>query len=728
MITNLKASSHCHGRRIELEWTNPVGTQYVRIVRRPRWHIFDLTDPHDIVYSGHTVINQFSDTGVVTNSGNLVNQTNYATLLSNVAAGAASITVDDAVNITAGNILRIEQLEGPKKYEIVRVASSPGAGVINLVTPLVNSYVTSLSHRVIKSKRLRENTFYYYTILTYTSTSPTTEQLLSLVDDSNRVTGLSIREMDSKEYIWNLTPEQFRLLDASTETDGGNSFLDKINDLMGCGLSILRGWNEAIQLLSDDDETPFHTLSAKSYSIGIAPDGFTYDYGATRRIVLDAFSVLKRKGTCPGMVRAVRMLTGWESECIEFNQSACREGATSLQTWDGTSTINENSGELDDDIHYAYGELVDDSQAWVVDIWKDGFAISSMGEIACIESNDATTLTFKTPSIITTLNGAAAAGATSVPLSSTVGLYAHMKIQIKDTASANSEIVEIASVVPGVSITVKRPLQFTYDTGDTVSIGMNLFSSEYVDTAGTWTTVTGSTRRLTDSTAHWMENQWVGYYVLTDDNQKLAILTNTATTLDVSNGSLPADGDYAIAKEFTVGATFNDRIPHVRYRVYNGLHSFIFEPTFDYQLSGTIYDPFHRLLAGIGTSNLIGVWSPNDVGLYITSNVVQHIGTASTFTTTTFELDTNFLAPGVNALTGFYLNPNQNQTRLYKILSNTSTQVTVEGDLTSFAVAGQTYFILSSRDATRYQRLVERLGPPSREFANSEINVRILFR
>jgi hypothetical protein len=89
-----------------------------------------------------------------------------------------------------------------------------------------------------------------------------------------------------------------------------------------------------------------------------------------------------------------------------------------------------------------------------------------------------------------------------------------------------------------------------------------------------------------------------------------------------------------------------------------------------------------------------------------------------------FQLDPNQDPPGVDGWVGMYLNPNQNQKQLFRIVANTATTVTVAGDITSLCIPGQRYYVLKKRDAMRYQRLDKRLRT---EFTDADAKPHIFF-
>lgn len=716
-VSGLAARSHCAGRRIDLFWENPTDPPAVwtKIVRRQKNWVFDLTDAHDVVYEGPN-IEQFFDTGVVAP---------IAELASPIAVGASTFTTITAV-YSIGDFVRISQTQGGLSYEVKEVVGTAGA-IVTVDSPFEYAYSTSAT-QIGKNSPLRAQAFYYYTVLVSDFASPPDTEY-DFTDD-NHVAGLSIAVMDSKEkFFWKNTPEIMRVRDSAAATaDGvsGNGLLDAYYEIYGCWLNLLRGHMMAVKLLNSTDETPYYTLSAKNQALGIDPEGFSYDFEIPRRTLTALANVYKRRGTCEGLVRAASMFTKWDSECAEFSLNSCAAGSTPLSTWDGTSLLERGDGDSST-VTSENRLLIDTGEAFTVDEWQNGFVVGSLGDRACVVSNTATALTLSPTVPARYLTGAASAGSTTIPMTSTGGLQAGLRLQVESTLTpATSEIVEILSINAGVSIELAEPLVNSYVSGDFVSLKKSLLRTEVLGSGGVWSTVSGTTRELTYANGSWTLNQWAGSKVLASDNTLHTILSNTDTTLRVDSALLPADGDFSIAYDFTLGASFVDRDPVLSYTVYNGSHTFLFDPTLDLELRGTRYDPFSPLWMGPG-STILGAWGPGDVALYITTDVALHIGLATTASGNMLTIDPAAGAVGVNDLAGQYLNPNQNQRQLFRILSNTATTITVDQDIASLVVAGQAYYVLNPRDASRYTQLTSRLGPPSREFSHQDIDVRVLF-
>lgn len=714
-VSDLSVRTHCSGRRIDLEWANPTDpvATYSKVVRRQRNWVFDLTDAHDVVYAG-AALESFHDTGIVAP---------FSLLGADIAAGDLTFETADPVVYAIGDSIRVDQLVGEAVYEIKEVTGVSGT-TVTVAEAFVYSY-TAAGAQVGINSPLRAQAFYYYTVLVSDLAAPSDDSYD--FTDNNHGAALSISEMDSKEdFFWKNTPEVMRELDADTSSAGGDGYLDAQYSISGCWLNLLRGYAKAVKLMADNDEAPYNSLSAKNLSLGIEPEGFSYDYEIPRRTLTALANVYKRRGSCEGLVRAVTMFTKWDSLCAEFSLGGCSSGNTTLSTWDGVSLQDAGEGDSTS-ITVVNRSLTDDLQTHVEDQWKYGIVVGSIGDVACVESSASDELVLVAAEEVSTLSAGVASGSTVIPLTSTLGLYEGMRVQLESAGSyLDAEIAEVVAVSAGVSITLAEPTLNAYALGDLVSLRKSVLRTEYLCSGGTWATVSGTTRELTYAHDLWTENQWAGYALLASDNSLHTVTENAGNTLRVEAASLPADGDFSIATGFTVGGSFAARDPVLAYTVYSGTHSFLLEPTLDWELRGTRFDPFSVFWMGPGAT-ILGAWGPGDVGIYITSPVAQHLGRATSATANVLDVDPSVVPPGVNELAGSFLNPNQNQTQLFRVIANSATTITVAEDISSLVVPGQAYFVLGPRDANRYRQLNVRLGPPSREFAHADISVRILF-
>jgi hypothetical protein len=713
LVTNADARSECFGRSIRLSWTLPVGATRTKIVRRLNAWPFDLADDiHDVVYEG-APISSFLDTGILSTQ---------TTATVAAAVGATSISVVSSAGFTAGNRVRIEALTGYKKYDIVTV-SGTGAGTISFAsTPLANAY--AIGDRVSISSELQPQTYYYYLLLVSDDAGPYVYDL----DDSQRVFALSIDVFDGQQWFIDNTTKYALEMDAKSAAEGGGGgFLTKWFAVMGCWLNLMRGHINAIALVADPDKAPFHTLTAKSRDMGIDPEGYAYDFDIVRRPLGMLKSVYSKRGTCRGIIETVSMFTRWESVCQEFGFNQCQGGAGDVKTWDGVSQFKQSTltGLVQHVVATGGAAQVTDAAAaaWTVDLFKDGTIWGGIGDIACVETNDTTTRALtKSPRLIATLTAQSNAGANTITLDKVKLLRPHMAIQIISGTIGGgyyaSEIREIASIA-GLVVTLKSSagLSNTYPTGSIVTIGKSIIRAEYDRVS---TSVGGQV--LNDTVSKWVNNQWKGYKLLDSANVKHTIESNTQTSVTV-DGAPPAAGTYAIALDFTLGGNWAARTPWFEYIIGNGIRTTWFEPTYDLELRGLIYDPYDRLYNGPGL-NLFGVWGPNDVAAYITTQVTVADGQAQGVSGFTFTLDPDQPAPGVNAWVGYWLNPNQNQEQMFEILANDATTITVAGGISSLVVAGQYYYVLKPRDKVRFQRVVGRLR---KEFTDTDVRIHVLF-
>lgn len=738
LVSDIDSRSICTGQAIRLTWENPSTAQNNKIVRRPRAWPFDLTDVHDVVYDG-VPITEFVDTGITTP---------ITSLASSAATGATSITTASSSGYVVGDTLRIEKLTGPVVYELVTISSFGGGGVINLSSALTNSF--SAGDRVAKAKTLLPQTYYYYTVLVSALPVPSTYD----IDDDSRTFALSVATMDSKSWLQDETPHVYLERDAKPLTErGGGGFLDKWYSVMGCWLNLLRGYTNAISLLNDADNAPFHVLTALNQSLGIDPEGYAYDFDIVRRPLTSLIYVYQRKGTCPGVIETVRMFTKWEAECIEFGSGGCRSGASNLKTWDGSSLCNYGQGSYSTTNTsgatnfplfllfsttgttqiYQYvassdgsGVFVDSTAAYADHLWKDGTLRGWIGDVACVDDNIGGMITTKAPPLTTSTSLDVTAGDLVIPVNSTASLQPGMTVQItKVTGSAPfpAEIVQISSISAGIpgSFEIQGPgLLNSYPAGSMVSIGKSIVRAEYLGSSSS--VAIGFS--LLDPRARWVENQWIGRKLLDNSNNLHTVVSNTTNQVFLS-GLAPPSGTYSIAYDFTLGASYALRTPIMYYKICNGVHSTTFEPTFDIYERGTIYDPYNRLYNGPGLV-LSGAFGPSDVGVLIKGNVPITLGKAQSGSSgSNFILDPEQPPPAPNALVGYFLNPNQNQEQFFEIVANTSATLTVAGDITSFVVSSQYYYVLSSRDKARFQRITTRL---QKEFTDTDVNVHVLFQ
>ena len=248
---------------------------------------------------------------------------------------------------------------------------------------------------------LEENTAYYYTIF-YTD-----DGVNYYVGDSARVIGLSIKDYRAREgdhWFYDLLPQGVRNHDSA---EGDNQYtLRNYCDVLQCGIQRLRGLTEALVHLPDWDRIVAGRVGEPVNQYGIM-EAVLNDMGhpppralgleAMRRVALGLTSIRKGKGTCVGVLEYVERLTRWTGTCVDNSIGECG-GGIFFRTWDGFSSkvTGESSSVADGgDIDNTAGQLTDGGASLTVSLFKKGIAIDGLGNIACIEDNTATVVTFE---------------------------------------------------------------------------------------------------------------------------------------------------------------------------------------------------------------------------------------------------------------------------------------------------------------------------------------------
>ena len=627
---SFEARTGCQGLTVLLSWVNPPGVQHVKIVRRLRAWPFDLTDDYVTVYDGPE-IGAFTDTGVAAP---------VTTLSTSVTNGSTVLPVSGTAGFMAGDSVRVETLTGPPNFEIVDVSAVSSSGInITSSAPLKNSY--NAGDRVSVSVGLQPQTYYYYLVLLSNLELPTDNDYA--ITSQSRAQGLSIDVFNSYQFFIANSPRDALIQDAKPSSEGGgDGFLAKWFVLMGCWLDLMHGVFNTISLLGDRSNAPFHTLTALNNDLGIDPEGYAFDFDSARNPLMSLIYVYKRKGTCIGMVETVRMFTKWDCDCVELGLNVCPGGAADLKTYDGLSMAEYGEGpQVTQSVVDAQGvsTLTDSAQVWADDLWSNGQLRGWMGDIACVNTNQGNTLTTKEPAVVTTLVTQANSGDFSFTVASTSGIFPGEAIQLTATQPSSGPLVPAAVIVevdsmtagaPGViGIKGSAPLGATFPPGSHVSIQKSVVRSSYSGTL----TVTGAELSggwiVNDTQRNNVLSQWTGYKLLDAGNVVHNITFNLNQQMIV-DGPIPTAGNYTVAHSFT-GTS-----PNIRYRVENGVHTQLFEPTYDIAERGTSYDPYNRLWQGPG-STLMGSFGPSDVVIRITTPVAVILGKAYLITSSTYN-------------------------------------------------------------------------------------------
>lgn len=583
VVQSLKALTYPGGNRIDLEWLNPSGAVYTKILRRARGFPYNESDGH-VVYDG-----------------------------------AAKTSHSDT--------------------------------------------------------SLQDNQFYYYLVVC------STDGVVWEHNETSRVEGLSIRHINSAEWLWKNVIPAWEKKKQTTLTQG--PMLEKTVAVLGAGLDLIRGQIEAYAQSGDLDKAPIVKLDAWNRALNFLPETI-FDHEALRRVPLHLMEIYKNKTAIPSIINLVWVLVQWECSIIEFGG----EEGTLFKTWDGTSQRDTGASAS---VAPARGSLTDPDKSWTTDKWLGGFVRDALGNLIDVLSNNGTVLTLQPQTVYQTrVTNTSAAGQKTLYVQSSAGLSPYSHILIAD--AVHSEVAYVLSSGT-TSLQLQENLQYTYGNSAKVYMVTDLADKEIV---GTGTVISGGLR---DTSMLWVENQWKGYYLLDSANVKRLILSNTAN--EVSTRVTPAAGSYAIAKDFTLGGSFGARQPHLKYDVYNGTHYFLYEPTISPALIGTALDPFDRLYAGI--TGLGAGFTNDDYAIFVKAGIATRVGKVSGVTPTVITDALASFTPG--ALVGQYLNPNRKQKQLFKIIGNTSTEIQLAQSVEGLVNVNDFYFILSERDVLKYQRL-----------------------
>lgn len=552
--------------------------------------------------------------------------------------------------------------------------------------------------------------FYYYLVLVKHAGSVSWE-----VTSDSRVSGFaSSGALDSRGFISRMVPANYLTRD---EEAPGSGTLGKILDLLGGFTDQMRSVMNSIRASIDDEEKPYELVKWESRAMGFEPEGEQYDFEIPRRVLLQLQQLWARRGTTVGLIQAVNALTKWDCTLTEYGI----EGRSrSFGMWD--SDVSEETRTMAPAGSIAFS-LTDGAAAWAVNAWVNGRVLDSMGNWLDVLSNTATVLTYKALSASgtiyrTTLAANVAINATTATLTSVYGLLVGQRVQLYDSATANAQVVEITAINPATKVITfwnRALVAFTSATG---TAGWEIIKAESsmtgtvpgAEPAGEITVATPGGVML------WLYGQWIGYYFRDSGGTNHLITGSDATKIyyNAAEGVIPV-GDVIIAKSFS-GAN-----PQLTYTVIEtGYRPTMFDPRFDWELRGTRLDPFFYFSGAL--LPLMGDYGPCDVGVYITTTGITDVLSRPSSVSGGVLTDAS-ASFTVNALAGKYLNPNQNQTRMVKILSNTATTITVGEDISGTVVAGVPYYVMTERNKLRFERLNKRLP----EFLPGEVKARVLF-
>ena len=560
-----------------------------------------------------------------------------------------------------------------------RFVDDPGTDIYTgaPITRFVDGvYVGSL---VTSNAALLEGVFYYYTVfLSFSAVAP----YVWAASLSAEVEGLSIKDYFTAEgdYVYALLPREVRRADSDSGR-GTDQF--KTRDycrVLQCGINLYRGWLESLLLFRDPDAMPagrigdgannYGILAAQLWDYGL-PAGASLDAQTLRRLVYSLIGVYKNKGNCQGLIDLTKAATTWDARCDELIEPYC--GVNRLATtYDNQSSINRfiASVTANDGTTSVLGQatlpsarlfLADGLTAAAVlpPIPAPAFVLDALGTYACVSS------------VVAPFGGAQ------------VILFANAAAQLRKEITGTMS----AGVRPTLLTidTTSYPWQFPANLGFAAPlyssgafIGMKL-----MDSAGSIFTI-----QISDP-----------------DPSGKTVLTLSAAA---------AGGAFSIAAAFDpAGATFATRIPLLQAKVYTGEFSLTMDPAWDVRLKDETQTGPWSLLSSV-TSTKGPAWSPTPVDvIVIAKNVHSDKGKALTVGANTITDTTKAWA--TNQWRGFYLLPDWNQPKLFRIVSNSATEIVVDippgaGGLDSLAQGGKSYYVvLTEKNGIRYGNVVAML-------------------
>lgn len=514
---------------------------------------------------------------------------------------------------------------------------------------------------------LRENTYYYYTLFMTIKEGPVGALDYGLEAQSNcQVTGLSIlnylghpeRGSMHGEWLYNLFPEKTRERDlASAEALGRERgyFQDFCHFLQG-GFNLLRGHALALEQLTDVDRLPAG-LVGKAFDQAVILGAWARRFAIPpERFILDV-EILRRITASMIFLYKVK---GTCPALVDFTKVLTRWDSTCAEFDSGTGPCNP-----------IYVETWDDDIVESRLVRQTSFLTISPGEV--------------------TIPGAAFI------------VDAHRDSLVVDSmwnqfqiSSNNTDTLQLED--PTAVIQVEDLI-----TIDTVTpVAGDIYDLEVTRT-------TGGNAEVNDS-------EYNSSRILDSGNVLMDVVSTTfPNMIQVDSAIAPSTGGAAAANNFVKGATFGDRDPVSVLRVFTGCPTFLYDPLMDV----TLKDKFapsdlnpHDVIFSGGT--LIGIpFLPGDTILTIQSGIAKFVGSATSVTGNVLtDTTANFGANGSNQF--HFLNGNQNQTQLFRIVSNTATTITVESDipgvtLESVAGEGSQYCVLTFKNSRFYTMLVRLL-------------------
>lgn len=562
--------------------------------------------------------------------------------------------------------------------------------------------------------------FYYYTVMVKAPGGGITTYAIGA---DSRVMGLSGRgavELASDAFLKKqVIPPNYFSQDAAPP---GNGEMQRYLTLFTGFLNLLRSKTESLSLLSDWERAPFSHVTYLSRMMGFEPEGGEYDLDTPRRVLLQLWELWQRKGALPGIAQAVRALVQWETELVEFGVSEDGSGIRSFGT-DDTALAPQESHTVAPTVA-TWGGILDPARTWADALWRGGRLLDGMGNWFDIEDNTlGTTVSFTALQSVgpwrTALTAPAIVGARQIVVTNTTGFRVGQRLQLYNSATGNAQIIDITHINTATkTLSFWNPLRFAMASGSYVLWDMRKPEASYSGTVAVGIAGEFSVTVAAGATV-WPVGRWTGYVV------KDAVGGfHTCTSSDAAKLYFAGDPYVWTATDTVeIARSFSAGIAQLYYKIENGYHPRLFNPTFDFTLVGTRLDPAFYLYGGSAGGGTFGAC---DLGIYVLGDVFGNPvpAVASRVTSVAGAVITDSSASfTANEWAGYYILPNQNYTRTFKIASNTGSTITAESDLSAFATADQPYVILTERNAARYRRLLARI----RTFMGKCLNPKVLF-
>lgn len=514
--------------------------------------------------------------------------------------------------------------------------------------------------------------YYYYTIYMTAKVGPVGVFDFGLEAMSMcQVTGLSILNFlltqEGKrwygEYFYNMFSMETRDRDRAIASSQGLEYgwFQLFCRFIQGGINILRGNARAIHQIADVDSMPAglvgwaymqaNFLASRSRILRINPERYILNPAIMRRLCSSLIFLYKEKGTCPGLVDFVKTVTLWDSSCEEFEPGSGPCNLTYLRTYDGYDSITrvERQSSL---ITISAGSLYLPGAGLEVDAHALSVFTTSMWELFQIQSNTEDTVTL-----------------------------------VDTTAVPRVEDLLTISAVNAISGTLYE-LICTRTAGGPVLLN---------------------------------DNEYDNMYVLDSDNSLLEVVTTGTESLVpgssrivVNSTVTPVTGNASAALGFVLGANFAARDPVVSFNLHTHCPTFLYDPLMDADILDDqgvdVVNPHDILFSG---GSLIGTpFVPGDTILTIATGVAKFVGASTSISGNTLtDTAANF---GPNLSNEYhFLNPNRNQKGTFRIVSNTTTTLTVESSipgvtLETVSAAGSQYYVLPFIEH-RYYEVLRRL-------------------